>query len=118
MIGSLTISGLLSKVVRKHKGKPQAILFLITKGKIYKRLLYLVNWEGIEESMKYLPFGTKLGKIKFAIRFYGTGKMMKIMGACPSDLFPCFQEETETTLHVIKREQPYMLNVFEKKHSL
>ena len=41
-------------------------------------------------------------------------EMIKIMGIWTSYLCPCFQEETDTTLYVLKYEHPEMLDIFEK----
>ena len=114
MVVPLNISGLLSKVFRNHIGKIHTRLFLTTKVQISTKAFDLVNWEVIEESMKYLSFGTKLGAITFASQLCGTGKMMKIVGTWPSHLCTFFQEEIETTLRVKTFEHHDMLEIFEK----
>ena len=40
------------------------------------------------------------------------------MGAWSSNIFPCCQEEIETTTHILKYEHTVMLDVFKNKHSL
>ena len=63
--------------------KRKSRLSLTTKGQISNKKFDLVNWEGIYKAMKSLPLGTKLGSIKFASRFCGTGKMIKLWALSP-----------------------------------
>ena len=60
--------------------------------------------------MKSLPLSAKLWVVKFYIRFFSTGKMMKIMGVYSYNILPCCLEEAETPLHVL---QCYLLETME-----
>ena len=74
MVGPLKISCLLSKIVRNHIVEAQRRLFIVTKFRVFNKVLDLVNWKVIEEVMKYIPLGTKLGVINFLSQFCSTGK--------------------------------------------
>ena len=87
---------------------------MVAKGHISKKF-DLVNWDVIEEPMIYLPLGTKLWVIKFSSSFYGIDRMMNNMGSRTSNLFRWCQEETKTTLRVIKWKHPDMPEAFEKE---
>lgn len=118
MVGPLNILGLISMVVRNHKGKTQARLFIMTKGRISDKTFNLVNWERIKYTIKSIPFGTKLGAINFAGRFCVTWKMMNIMGAWPSNLFPCWHEEKKTQSVYYNRNILIWYTSSKKKHSI
>ena len=95
--------------------KTQSRIFLVSKGIITFKKFSEFNWEGMDESTKYLPLGAKIWAAKFANIFCGTVKIINLVGEFKSNLCPCCLKEVEINLHVLRCNHPDMTEAFSNK---
>ena len=71
---------MISNEIRKHIGKFKLEASLYPKAGFPNQGFDAINWSGIEKAMNSLLLVSKLWAVKFAIKFFGTGNTMKVMG--------------------------------------